>query len=123
MLARSLPSPQVNLAPLLPARVLAAFAAANVSAEFHITPPAWGDEPTEAPGPDALAHVLGAGTSRHRGKGGRAAVELPRSPLPRCGLFAGPRGAEASELGPCRPRPLDQADDRGGRRRSCSAWT
>ena len=38
---------QVNLAPLLPATVLAAFAAVNVSAEFHITPPSWGYAPTE----------------------------------------------------------------------------
>lgn len=32
---------QVNLAPLLPPRVLAALAAANVTPEFHITPPNW----------------------------------------------------------------------------------
>ena len=39
---------QVNLAPLLPAHVLHAFGAANVSREFHITPPRWTDPPTEA---------------------------------------------------------------------------
>ena len=38
---------QINLAPLLPAHVLGAFTATNVSAEFHITPPSWGYAPTE----------------------------------------------------------------------------
>lgn len=38
---------QVNLAPLLPAHVLAALSAANASAEFHISPPAWPYPPTE----------------------------------------------------------------------------
>ena len=38
---------QVNLAPLLPPRVLGALDATNVTAEFHITPPAWPYPPTE----------------------------------------------------------------------------
>jgi hypothetical protein len=37
---------QVNLAPLLPKDVLSAMRKANVTAEFHITPPAWPYPPT-----------------------------------------------------------------------------
>eukprot|EP00966_Prymnesium_polylepis_P000079 1776-Prymnesium_polylepis.1 len=48
---------QVNLAPLLPPRVLRAFDAANVSAQFHITPPAWGRPPTEPFAPYAVPLV------------------------------------------------------------------
>ena len=43
----SLRNLQVNLAPLLPEKVLAALAAANITAEFHITPPGWKYPPTE----------------------------------------------------------------------------
>ena len=39
---------QINLAPLLPPHVLAAFAVADVSPEFYITPPRWNYAPTEA---------------------------------------------------------------------------
>ena len=39
---------QVNLAPLLPKDVSTAMRKANVTAEFHITPPAWPYPPTEA---------------------------------------------------------------------------
>ena len=48
---------QINLAPLLPVGVLDAFRLANVSAEFHITPPAWGYAPTEPFRPFAVPVV------------------------------------------------------------------
>ena len=51
------PTLQVNLAPLLPTRSLAALSALNVSARFYITPPAWPARPTERFRPYAVPVV------------------------------------------------------------------
>ena len=51
------PTLQVNLAPLLPTRSLAALSALNVSARFYITPPAWPAPPTERFRPYAVPVV------------------------------------------------------------------